>query len=90
MSGQLPLPGAPAVLPGSAGQGGAVAAGAGRGSPAAAPAPAQPSEARIRTLAGTLAGYRWPGQGGKLRRGQQAAAEAAARVALQTLAGEPD
>jgi hypothetical protein len=60
------------------------------GEAGAAGQPCEPSAARVRTLAGVLAGYRWPGRAGRLRKGQQAAAEAAARVALQQLAGEPD
>ena len=92
MSGQLPLvpgqgdpfieaaPAAAAVL----------AAGQGSGGPQARRQAGEPSEARVRTLAGTLAGYRWPGQAGKLRKGQQAAAERVARAALLQLAEEDD
>lgn len=46
----------------------------------------------MRSLAGVLAGFRWPGRGSfeKLRKGQQEAARKAAWTALETLAAEPD
>lgn len=49
-------------------------------------------EHRVRALANTLAGFRWPGRGSfdALKKGQQEAALAVARTALEMLAQEPD
>lgn len=49
-------------------------------------------EHRVRALAHTMAGMRWPGRGSfeKLKKGQQEAAVRAARAALERLAAEPD
>lgn len=57
------------------------------------PPPAAVAEHRVRALAGTIAGYRWPGAGSfeRLKKPQQAAAALnAARLALERLAAEPD
>lgn len=47
---------------------------------------------RVRSLAGVLAGFRWPGRESfeKLKKPQQAAALAAARATLVRLAREPE
>ena len=86
--GQVPA-GAGVAVPGLQAAAGPQAGSQGQAGPAPGP---EPPEGRTRTLAGVLAGYRWPGCGGldRLRKGQQAAAVRAARAALDVLNAEPD